>query len=152
MNKVRKTVSKKSEMLPIVTPPIGGENRNVGESKQQNKTSSAKIYFSQTNIQIFKCVSYDSLPEVRHCIRVSLAALLQLRGLVHGCVSGGRPGQAQEPIRGAFLLSHSWTVQSSADILKPIVLVGRKAPWPGCPSCLPAQYQTAAPAIQISHA
>ena len=33
----------------IVTPPIEGENRNVGESKQQNKTTSAQIYFSQTN-------------------------------------------------------------------------------------------------------
>ena len=53
-------------------PPIGGKNRNVGESKQQNKTTSAQIYFSQTkNIQSFKCVRSDSLPEVRHCIRVS---------------------------------------------------------------------------------
>ena len=33
----------------------GRENRNVGESKQQNITTSAQIYFSQTNIKSFIC-------------------------------------------------------------------------------------------------
>ena len=36
----------------IVTLPKGSENRNVGESEQQNKTASVQIYFSLT-IQSF---------------------------------------------------------------------------------------------------
>ena len=44
-------VSLTSHKVINVTPPIGGESRNVGESIQQNKTTSAQIYFSQTKIQ-----------------------------------------------------------------------------------------------------
>ena len=58
-------------LTPNVTLPMGGENQDVGESKQQNKTTSAQIYFSQTKNSIFQCVCYDSLPEVRHCFQVS---------------------------------------------------------------------------------
>ena len=47
----------------FVTLSIGGKNRNVGGSKQQNKTTSTQILFqSNKNIQSFKCVGYDSLP------------------------------------------------------------------------------------------
>ena len=41
--------------INIVTPPIGAENRNVGESKQQNKTTCAQIYFSETKFNLSMC-------------------------------------------------------------------------------------------------
>ena len=50
----------------LVLPSKEGENQFVGEIKQQNKTTSAQIYFNQTNFQSFLCMLTTILPEVQH--------------------------------------------------------------------------------------
>ena len=70
-----------------MTLPIGSENRFVGESKQQNRTTSAQ-FFNQTS-SIFQMYVTTILPEVRHSCPDLLdrSFLVASRTSVHAPVS-----------------------------------------------------------------
>ena len=74
----------------LVMPPKGSENRFVREIKQQNKMTSAQIYFSQTNIKSFIYVRYDNFTPSETFQSGSPRSLLScFENSVHGlCLSG----------------------------------------------------------------
>ena len=129
-----------------VTPSKEGENPLVRKVKQQNKTTSAQIYFNQTNFKCFICMHIKILPEVRHsCMGLLGRSWIASRTSYTSSASVGSDRSGSGSCSCLRPLGSVATEQVLVHLritLGYIMQVGREANRPWCPSGFPLRYQT----------